>query len=61
MLRCPNCRKEVRSGQENASFPFCSARCRAIDLSRWFTGTYRVAGEPAQGPPPQPADKDDER
>ncbi len=23
--------------------PFCSARCREVDLNRWFTGSYAVA------------------
>jgi endogenous inhibitor of DNA gyrase (YacG/DUF329 family) len=26
------------------AFPFCSARCRAIDLGRWFGDEYRVPG-----------------
>jgi endogenous inhibitor of DNA gyrase (YacG/DUF329 family) len=43
MLRCSNCKRTVPPRGENPSFPFCSARCRALDLSRWFTGSYRVA------------------
>ena len=27
--------------------PFCSERCRTIDLGRWLSGEYRVAGDPA--------------
>lgn len=27
--------------------PFCSARCADVDLGRWFSGQYRVAGAPA--------------
>ena len=27
--------------------PFCSPRCRDIDLARWLGGTYRIAGDPA--------------
>jgi endogenous inhibitor of DNA gyrase (YacG/DUF329 family) len=26
--------------------PFCSERCKLLDLSRWIDGSYRVAGEP---------------
>jgi uncharacterized protein len=26
--------------------PFCSERCRLLDLSRWLEDDYRVAGEP---------------
>jgi endogenous inhibitor of DNA gyrase (YacG/DUF329 family) len=47
MLRCPTCRAEVKPRGENPSFPFCTPRCRAVDLGRWFTGEYRVAGERA--------------
>jgi len=31
----------VKPREENPAFPFCSARCRAIDLARWFTGLSR--------------------
>ena len=27
--------------------PFCSERCRTIDLGRWLSGEYRVAADPA--------------
>ncbi len=27
--------------------PFCSKRCKLLDLSRWLSEDYRVAGEPA--------------
>ncbi|HEX7780476.1 MAG TPA: DNA gyrase inhibitor YacG [Vicinamibacterales bacterium] len=30
--------------------PFCSERCRTVDLGRWLTGGYRVAGEQADAP-----------
>jgi uncharacterized protein len=60
MQRCPTCRGEAKPRQENPSFPFCSPRCRAVDLGRWFTGGYRVAGEPAQEPKP-PRDGDPEK
>jgi len=53
MQRCPNCRGRVKPRESNEAFPFCSPRCRAIDLARWFTGSYRVPGPPAE-PPPQP-------
>ena len=48
MRRCPSCKGPVRSREENEAFPFCSSRCRAVDLGRWFTGAYRVPGEPAE-------------
>jgi endogenous inhibitor of DNA gyrase (YacG/DUF329 family) len=65
VLRCPSCRKPVKAREENEAFPFCSPRCRALDLSRWFTGSYRVPGPPADVEPPRsedaPHDRDDEQ
>lgn len=51
----------MKPREENESFPFCSPRCRALDLSRWFTGSYRVPGPPAAVDPPPPRDQDDEQ
>jgi uncharacterized protein len=43
-LRCPVCGKpsvvETR--------PFCSVRCADVDLGRWLTGQYRIAGPSAE-------------
>ena len=41
--RCPTCRGGVERGA--LTFPFCSARCRYIDLGRWFNEEYRVTSE----------------
>lgn len=30
--------------------PFCSERCKLLDLARWADGTYRVAAEPLDEP-----------
>jgi endogenous inhibitor of DNA gyrase (YacG/DUF329 family) len=46
MSRCLTCRSEARPRAENAAFPFCSPRCKAIDLGKWFTEEYRVPGTP---------------
>jgi len=35
---CPICGKAV--DDESPTFPFCSPRCRLVDLGRWFTGRY---------------------
>jgi endogenous inhibitor of DNA gyrase (YacG/DUF329 family) len=37
---CPECGKP--STREN--YPFCSSRCKAIDLNRWLSGTYVLPG-----------------
>jgi endogenous inhibitor of DNA gyrase (YacG/DUF329 family) len=40
-LRCPICKKVVKSS--DAEFPFCSDRCRTIDLGKWASGAYRIS------------------
>jgi len=40
-LRCPICKKPVKSN--DAEFPFCSDRCRQIDLGKWASGAYVIA------------------
>ena len=41
-LKCPICRQAVDS-QTTAEFPFCSERCREIDLGNWAMEKYKVA------------------
>jgi endogenous inhibitor of DNA gyrase (YacG/DUF329 family) len=40
-LRCPACRVLVTAETEN--FPFCSDRCRLIDLGKWASGGYVIS------------------
>jgi uncharacterized protein len=40
-LRCPTCRTLVLASDEN--FPFCSDRCRLIDLGKWASGGYVIS------------------
>ena len=40
-LRCPTCRAIVLRTDEH--FPFCSDRCRLIDLGKWASGGYRIS------------------
>ena len=54
-IKCPYCRTETQ-WQNNPSRPFCSERCRLIDLGRWDNEEYAVAGEKVQ----LPADNPDE-
>ncbi len=39
--RCPICRKPLDPGAK--SFPFCSDRCRLIDLGKWLGGDYTIS------------------
>ncbi|HVP65230.1 MAG TPA: DNA gyrase inhibitor YacG [candidate division Zixibacteria bacterium] len=40
-LRCPTCRKLVL--RTDPEFPFCSERCRTIDLGKWASGGYVIS------------------
>lgn len=41
---CPQCSQQVM-WPETPTYPFCSERCRLIDLGVWATEGYRIAGE----------------
>ncbi|MDE2509394.1 MAG: DNA gyrase inhibitor YacG [Planctomycetota bacterium] len=47
--KCPTCGKrfEVATIAERPSFPFCSDRCRLVDLGRWIDGENRIPGPAA--------------
>ena len=40
---CPACGLEVSKTSSDV-FPFCSERCRLLDLGKWLDGRYRIAG-----------------
>jgi len=49
--KCPTCENVVgkASGEQAehlAFFPFCSERCKLVDLGAWLDGQYRMAAEP---------------
>ena len=44
---CPTCGKETTWKTEPLG-PFCSERCRMIDLGKWVGGEYKILGEKAE-------------
>ena len=52
-VRCPICKKNV--GATAPEFPFCSDRCRQIDLGKWASGSYVIKSDDAA----LPTDPDD--
>ena len=40
-LKCPTCKKQVKAKDQD--FPFCSDRCRLIDLGKWASGAYVIS------------------
>src|SRR5258708_24146008 len=63
-LRCPICKKIVLYSEPE--FPFCSERCRSIDLGRWASGAYVIPAplddveELLEHPPAKDNDKDND-
>lgn len=53
-VRCPACGKQALYSTDNPARPFCSARCRSVDLGAWASESYRVASSPP------PTDHDDD-
>ncbi len=43
-VACPNCRRRG-PWLESATGPFCSERCRLIDLGQWFSEDHRISRE----------------
>jgi uncharacterized protein len=45
-VKCPTCQREIDWAQSPFR-PFCSERCRLIDLGAWLTENHAIPGEPA--------------
>jgi endogenous inhibitor of DNA gyrase (YacG/DUF329 family) len=53
-VRCPTCRRSTALDR-NPYRPFCSERCKLLDLAAWADERYRIPGEPV----PQEAEATD--
>lgn len=55
---CPICRRpfEFTTFETHPAFPFCSERCRLIDLGRWIDGDYIIPGDARMPEDEAPAD-----
>lgn len=42
-FKCPICKKKIKKSEKDSNFPFCSERCRLIDLNAWFEGDYKIS------------------
>jgi endogenous inhibitor of DNA gyrase (YacG/DUF329 family) len=47
-ITCPVC-KNITTWEENPFRPFCSERCKLIDLGAWASGDYKIPGKPENG------------
>ncbi len=55
-LSCPICGK--LANRQDPAFPFCSPRCRKVDLARWLNQEYTLADEPDDDYAPGPGDEE---
>ncbi|MGF1632857.1 MAG: DNA gyrase inhibitor YacG [Phycisphaerae bacterium] len=72
-VHCPTCKKPIDAAdmadvkRPGSTFPFCSPRCRDVDLYRWFDERYQIPvidddeahdGDESSPPPRDPPDAD---
>lgn len=55
-MTCPMCDQPADAEYK----PFCSKRCADLDLGKWFTGAYAIAGEPADQAEDNPPSEEDQ-
>ena len=63
-MTCPICQRKIELSEKGTRFaPFCSDRCKLIDLGRWLTGKYQISvkdvDEEDGGNEPQLKNEDD--
>ncbi|MFM6929849.1 MAG: DNA gyrase inhibitor YacG [Bdellovibrio sp.] len=46
MVKCPQCGRLTLYSEENSFRPFCSERCKLIDLGEWASGGYSIPVSP---------------
>ncbi len=58
---CPICGRPVQKDDDPAVYPFCSSRCRLLDLGNWLADRYRISDDlgDSDGIPPETPENDD--
>jgi uncharacterized protein len=51
-VKCPTCRRPVEWSEKSPYRPFCSDRCRLIDLGAWVAEQHKIPEEPGAEPDP---------
>jgi endogenous inhibitor of DNA gyrase (YacG/DUF329 family) len=55
MPLCPICGRNVGPLANNPGFPFCSPRCKQVDLGKWLDEGYRISSDPSEEEDESPA------
>lgn len=45
VVQCPTCKKDVEWSEQNPYRPFCSKRCKLIDLGEWAKESFAIPVE----------------
>lgn len=61
MVKCPTCRRSVEFSAESVYRPFCSDRCRLIDLGAWLTEQHKIPDESSETEEESPGDQTHDR
>ena len=56
---CPICRRPTDS-ETHADFPFCSERCRLLDLGNWASEKYRISEPVIDESGPETSERDED-
>jgi endogenous inhibitor of DNA gyrase (YacG/DUF329 family) len=59
-VKCPRCGKPSLFTAENSSRPFCSERCKLIDLGQWADEKYAIPTKPAVDADSEPSGENEE-
>jgi endogenous inhibitor of DNA gyrase (YacG/DUF329 family) len=55
-LLCPTCRRPIEWSEQFPQRPFCSERCRLIDLGAWLSEQHAISGDATEGSGETPQD-----
>jgi endogenous inhibitor of DNA gyrase (YacG/DUF329 family) len=58
-ITCPHCGKKNTWSPENPARPFCSERCKLIDLREWAEENYKIPLDPHSSENDIPPDEND--
>ena len=54
-LSCPTCKRELEWSERFPWRPFCSERCKLVDLGAWLANDRGIPGEPVEGTAEDPS------
>jgi endogenous inhibitor of DNA gyrase (YacG/DUF329 family) len=55
-VKCPTCGRSIEWSAQSPFRPFCSERCRLIDLGAWLSEKHAIPGPESQSTPDSPED-----